>query len=67
MRVIDCAESSKCELQYSFGKFLVKIKDYEKANKILKEALERSEENNVSVVFIRNALGSTFPFILQVW
>lgn len=56
MKEIDCAELSKCTLQYSFGRFLVKVKDYEKANKILKEALERSEENNVSVVTICNAL-----------
>lgn len=56
MREIDCAELSKCTLQYSFGKFLVKIKDYERANQILKEALERLEENNVSVLTICNAL-----------
>lgn len=52
MWTIDCAELAKCNLQYSFGKFLVKLKDYERANKILKEALEYSEKHNVSVIII---------------
>lgn len=65
MREIDCAELSKCTLQYSFGKFLVKIKDYEKANQILKEALERLEENNVSVLTICNALVLIFHWFYK--
>lgn len=62
MLVIDCAELTKCEVKYSFGKFLVKTKDYEKANKILKEALQRSDENNVSTVIICHAPAFIFSF-----
>lgn len=47
----DCVELSNCKLQYSFGKFLFQIKDYERANKVLKEALEYSDKNNVSGEF----------------
>lgn len=52
LKVIDFAELAKCELQFSYGKFLVKLKDYEKANKILKAVLEYSEENNVSQIYL---------------
>lgn len=47
-----CAELLKCDVQFSFGNFLVKLEDYENANNVLKEALKYSEENNVSVVNI---------------
>lgn len=48
MTTIDGTELSRCELQHSFGKFLVKIKDYEQANRILEEALQYAEQKNVS-------------------
>lgn len=48
MTTADCPKLSKAELQYSFGKYLVKIEDYGQANEILKDALRYSEENDVS-------------------
>lgn len=64
LKELDCAEASKCKLEYSFGKFLLKIKDYEKANKILKGALEHSEANNVSA---KNGLSISFSFPFIVY
>jgi len=52
IKTTSCGELLKCEVQFSFGKFLVKIDDYEKANNVLDAALKYSEENNVSVVNI---------------
>lgn len=51
IKTTSCAELLKCEVQFSFGKFLVKIEEYERANNVLEEALKYSEENNVSVEF----------------
>lgn len=48
MKTTDCTELSKAELQFSFGKYLVRIEDYVQANEVLNEALHYSEENNVS-------------------
>lgn len=53
VKVGACAELSKCKAQYSFGKLLVKMEEYEKANNILKEALKCSEENIVSGNYIK--------------
>lgn len=47
MKATEYSELSKTEVQLSFGKYLVDIKDYEKANGILKDALNYSVENKV--------------------
>ena len=45
---VECSDLAKADIQLTFGKYLVNIKDYEKANGVLKEALRYSEERTVS-------------------
>lgn len=48
LKSVECTELAKADIQLTFGKYLVSIKNYEKANGVLKEALRYSEERNVS-------------------
>ncbi|XP_037041860.1 uncharacterized protein LOC119078442 [Bradysia coprophila] len=45
---VECTELLKADVQFAFGKYLVDIKNFERATGILKEALKYSEERNFS-------------------